>query len=102
MADEKIIDSDSIFIKEINRGVSKGLLEYNTDKSKILYKFLNVEKILTPEEKVRASYFVELVLDYGYLPERIILEKTVPRRTPADRADIVIFSDDEKRYFFSC
>jgi hypothetical protein len=33
MTVEKIIDSDSIFIKEINRGVSKGLLKYNNDKS---------------------------------------------------------------------
>jgi len=31
MTVEKIIDS--IFIKEINNGVSKGLLEYNKDKS---------------------------------------------------------------------
>lgn len=48
-----------------------------------------------PEEKVRASFYVELIEKYQYQPERIKLEVTVPRRTPADRADIVVYEDDE-------
>jgi type I restriction enzyme M protein len=36
-----------------------------------------------------------LVLDYGYNPNRIRLEVPVPRRTPEDRADIVVYEDDE-------
>lgn len=48
-----------------------------------------------PEEKVRAAYFVELILDYQYPKNQIELEVTVPRRTPSDLADIVIYSDTE-------
>ena len=48
------------------------------------------------EEKVRARYYVELIERYQYPENRIDLEYTVPKRTPSDRADIVIFQDDAK------
>jgi len=41
-----------------------------------------------PEEKVRASYFTELTLDYGYSTDRIKFEIKVPRRAQNDFADI--------------
>ena len=47
------------------------------------------------EEKVRAAFYAELIYQYGYKPSRIRIEVTVPRRTPADSADVVVFSDDE-------
>ena len=50
-----------------------------------------------PEEKVRARYYIELIERYEYPENRIDLEVTVPRRTPSDFADIVIFQDDAKR-----
>lgn len=46
-----------------------------------------------PEEKVRASYYAELIYRYGYAPEVIGVEVTVPDRVPYDRADLVIFRD---------
>ena len=49
-----------------------------------------------PEEKVRAEYYVELIERYQYPETRIDLEVEVPRRTPSDSADIVIFRDDAK------
>ena len=48
-----------------------------------------------PEEQIRASYYVELIERYQYPETRINLEVTVPRRTPSDLADIVVFDDDE-------
>jgi len=48
-----------------------------------------------PEERVRAAFYVELIEKYEYPPERIDLEVEVPRRTPADSADIVVYSDDD-------
>ena len=54
------------------------------------------EKWSDPEEKVRAAYFAELIYRYGYRPECIGVEVTVPDRTPADRADLVIFSDKKR------
>ena len=50
-----------------------------------------------PEEKVRARYYVELIERYQYPETRIDLEVAVPRRTPSDFADLVIFQDDDKQ-----
>jgi type I restriction enzyme M protein len=63
------------------------------------------ERWADPEEKVRAEFWAELIYRYEYLPERMRLEVKVPRRTPNDYADIVIYSDDELKspYFvFEC
>ena len=48
-----------------------------------------------PEEKIRAALWAELIYKYGYRPERIRFEVKVPRRTPNDFADLVIYADDE-------
>jgi type I restriction enzyme M protein len=42
------------------------------------------------EEKVRARPYSWLILRRSYAPSRMDLEVTVPRRTPSDRADIVL------------
>lgn len=48
-----------------------------------------------PEEKVRAEFWAELIYKYEYPANRIKIEVVVPDRLPTDRADIVIFSDDD-------
>lgn len=50
-----------------------------------------------PEEEVRAIVFAWLILEKGYPASQIDLEVTVPRRTPSDQADIVVYSDRECR-----
>ncbi len=50
-----------------------------------------------PEEKVRSRTYSWLILRRGYHPNRMGLEVTVPRRTPSDRADIVLYKDDACR-----
>ncbi|MEJ7759562.1 MAG: type I restriction enzyme HsdR N-terminal domain-containing protein [Gemmatimonadaceae bacterium] len=63
------------------------------------------ERWADPEEKVRAEFWAELVYKYGYPPERIRFEVNVPRRTPNDYADLVIYNDVELKspYFvFEC
>ena len=60
------------------------------------YKFTDSEET-DSEEKVRARYYVELIERYQYPENQIDLEVTVPRRTPSDRADIVVFQDDAKK-----
>ena len=66
---------------------------------KITYVAINhTERYADPEEKVRAEYWAELIYRYGYEPNRIGVEVTVPDRTPKDIADLVIFHDrDQKR-----
>lgn len=63
------------------------------------------ERWSDPEEKVRAEFWAELIYKYEYSPARIRFEVNVPRRTPHDYADLVIYSDDELKspYFvFEC
>ncbi len=50
-----------------------------------------------PEEIVRASFYVKLIDKYKYPENRIDLEVVVPRRTPSDSADIVIYEDDARK-----
>lgn len=47
------------------------------------------------EEKVRAAFYTELIYGYEYPINRIKVEVTIPDRLPTDRADIVVFQDDD-------
>jgi len=89
--------NQSIFEKNIQRGVEGKIISFNEDKSKITYHCSReyTTGFKNPEEIIRASYFAELVLDYNYPKERINFEVVVPRRTPEDRADIVVYEDNE-------
>jgi len=65
------------------------------------------ERWSDPEEKVRAEFWAELIYKYQYSPDRIRFEVKVPRRTPNDLADIVIYheKDDELKepwFVFEC
>src|SRR5438552_875344 len=63
----------------------------------ILYVAANhKERFSDPEEIVRAEFWAELIYRIEYKPERIGFEVTVPRRTPSDWADLVIYHDDER------
>ena len=87
----------SIFERNIQRGLDKGIISFSEKKDRIFYHCSRnySTSFRNPEEKVRASYFVELVLDYQYPKKRIDFEVNVPRRVPEDRADIVVYEDDE-------
>ena len=53
------------------------------------------ERWSDPEEKVRAEFWAELIYKYQYRPERMRFEVKVPRRTPHDLADVVIYADKD-------
>lgn len=66
-------------------------------KQRITYAAVNhSERFADPEEAVRAEFWAELILRYGYEPARIGVEVTVPDRTPKDAADLVVFHDDAR------
>lgn len=90
-------DKNSIFFRNIERGKQERIISFSEDNSRITYNCSRVysTSFKNPEETVRASYFVELVLDYQYPKEKIDTEVIVPRRTPEDRADIVVYEDNE-------
>lgn len=55
----------------------------------------HTERYDDPEEQVRAEFWAELIYKYDYPANRLKIEVTVPDRLPTDRADIVIFRDDD-------
>lgn len=82
----------------IRIGEEKGYIELLNEGTTIHYVAPEKKYRFTdPEEKVRAKYYVELIERYQYPENRIDLEVTVPRRKPADIADVVIFQDDAKK-----
>jgi len=87
--------NQSIFEKNIKRGVEAGIVSFNEDKTKITYACSRAYTtgFKNPEEKVRASYFCELVLDYAYPKEKIDFE--IGTKPDLDKADIVIYEDEE-------
>jgi len=69
---------------------------------KIVYMAVNrSERWSDSEEKVRAEFYAELIYRYGYSPDRIGVEVTVPDRSPNDFGDLVIFRDDERKRPFA-
>ncbi len=92
-----MVKTESIFMETIYKGISNGIISTSPDGSKVVY-FCCREfsaNFKDPEEKIRAAYFVELILDYNYPQNKIDFEVVVPRRTPEDKADIVVYEDDE-------
>ena len=86
----------------VQSGIDKKIISLTTEgeKEKITYhaKEPKTYNFKDPEEKVRASYFCELVLRYGYDAKDISLEVIMPARTPSNIADIVLFDKKNTPY----
>lgn len=79
---------------QIERGVNQKLIAFDAEQKNIIYRAQNKKfRFSDLEEKVRAEAYVSLILDYGYLPEQIDIEFTVPHRVPNIYADLVVFAD---------
>lgn len=92
-------DSPQIAEKDLNvselvaRGlisIEDGRITYNLNQSRT-YRWTD------PEEWVRARTIAFLIVEKGYPAIRLKTEFRVPRRTPNDKADIVVFKDDRCR-----
>ncbi len=92
-----VSESASYFDRNIKRGIEARLISIDEDSQKITYHCKREFRtsFTKPEEKVRASYYSELILDYLYPAKHFDLEVLVPKRAPEDRADIAIFEDEE-------
>ena len=92
----------------LDRALSDGLAEITSDgrAARILYADAErSERWIDPEEKVRAELWAELIYKHGYPARRVRFEVAVPRRTPNDFADLVVYADDglKRPYFvFEC
>ena len=70
-------EEKSIFRLNTERGIKAGIISLSPDELKITYhaKQDTTYNFKNPEEKVRASYFAELVLDYQYPAKQIDFEE---------------------------
>jgi type I restriction enzyme M protein len=81
----------------IDKGIELGYVQLEDEGKYITYTAQGKRlRFSEPKEQVRAEAYLSLILEYGYNPQRISLEVVVPRRTPSDLADIVVFRDDDK------
>lgn len=85
--------NDSNVIKTIERGIieiNKGRVTYNLNQKKS-YSWSD------PEEWIRCRTIAFLIIEKNYPSSRMQTEVSVPRRTPNDWADIVVYQDDACR-----
>ena len=83
----------------INKGLEKGLISFNEDKSRITYTYVNkTRNYLDPEEKIEAESFLKLVLVYNYPVQRVKLFEKVKMGSSTKEADIIVYEDD----LFAC
>jgi len=82
---------------EVIEAVNRGIMSFS--ENRVRYQLHNERSYdwNDPEEWVRACSIAWLIVERGYPANRIKTEVTVPRRTPSDFADIVIYSDDACR-----
>src|SRR5689334_4886350 len=82
----------------VDEAEHRGYLSFNKERTTITYLCgkTRTEDYLDPEEPVRAWVYAWLILDRGYPANRIETEYVVPRRTPNDWADIIVFADDKR------
>ncbi len=90
-------DLKSAIWQNIKFGIENKLISLEDDESRITYHCSREysTSFKNPEEKIRAAYYVELIRDYKYPAKRIDIEVKVERRIPDDRADIVVYEDDD-------
>jgi type I restriction enzyme M protein len=82
----------------IEEAEHRGYLEFDEGRSRVTYLCGRrySDSFTDPEEVVRAFVYSWLIIEKGYEASRIDVEYPVPRRVPGDRADIVVFCDDDR------
>ena len=76
-------------IKEAER---RGYLEFHNDRVRYKCAQTHDEAWNEPEEYVRAGVYSWLIIEREYPPGAIKVEVLVPRRTPSDYANIVVYT----------
>ncbi len=92
------MNQDTIGLDYLERAFDEGHAEITGDGRNQRIRYIAAgrsERWSDPEERVRAELWAELIYRYEYSPERIGFEVNVPRRTPNDYADLVIYEDDD-------
>jgi len=78
----------------IDKGIKKKLIRLEDDGKYIVYIHQGKRRNFSnPEEKVQAETYLQLVLTYGYPPDRIRLFVSVQMGSETREADIIVYSD---------
>lgn len=92
-------NAEAMILTPLERAKKDGYINITGPEGKQKIEYItserHTENYEDPEEKVRANFFAELIYKYEYPANRIKVEVVVPDRLPTDRADIVVFSDNE-------
>ncbi len=84
----------------VAEGIRRGLIAITDDRVSYRLNQQRTYEWRNPEEWVRAHAIAWLIISRDYPANRIRTEVNVPRRTPNDFADIVVYSDDQCRMPF--
>lgn len=79
---------------ELAAAIDRGVVEISGERVRYNLKQSREYDWTDPEEKVRAQSVAWLIVRKNYPAARMRTEVTVPRRTPEDKADIVVYRDD--------
>jgi type I restriction enzyme M protein len=79
---------------ELRAAIDRNIVEISEHRVKYNLKQAREYDWRDPEEKVRAQTIAWLIVCKNYPAARIRTEVTVPRRTPEDKADVVVYRDD--------
>jgi type I restriction enzyme M protein len=82
---------------EVLEAIHRGIMSFTDTRVTYQLHSQRSDDWADPEEWVRACTVAWLIVERGYPANRIKTEVTVPRRTPSDFADIVVYSDDACR-----
>ena len=89
---------ENTFDKILKAGERKGYFRVLNDGAKIEYLPSGLKRNLdTPEEKVRAEYYFDLIEKYKYPASRIFLNVEVPAPSVGQYTDIVVYEKDDKQ-----
>lgn len=93
------IDSteDALAQPQVIEAMQRGIMSFT--ETRVTYQLHNQKSQdwTDPEEWVRACSIAWLIIERAYPANRMKIEVTVPRRTPSDFADIVVYADDACR-----
>lgn len=91
--------TNSIALSYLQKAQTAGFINITGPEGKRKIEYVtsehHTENYEDPEEQVRANFYAELIFKYEYPANRIKVEVTIPDRNPCNRADVVVFSDDE-------
>src|SRR5256884_9286654 len=88
---------EAVADEAVAEAIRRGLIAISDDRVTYRLHHQRSYSWTDPEEWVRAHAIAWLIIERDYPPNRMRTEVNVPRRTPNDFADIVVYRDDQCR-----